>query len=200
MNDLLARLIAAGTPADLVGEVAMALARAEAAQEAIEARRANDRERTARRRSREVTECHVTTRDVTDAPSLSPAPLSSPQTPQQTPHPHTHPDNTTRAREDDPFPRPEWCEPQVWRDLKANRKAKRLPCTPTAHAKLMRDIDKLVDDDWPPGRLLEAIVARGWAAAYDPREERAPANDRTIQHRFSSTATAAARARANLGC
>jgi hypothetical protein len=53
MSDLLARLIAAGTPLDLVGEVARLIARAEL----LEERRANDRERKARQReaSREVT-------------------------------------------------------------------------------------------------------------------------------------------------
>ncbi len=152
----------------------MASARAEVAKEAIEARRAADRGRQQRRRgnvtSRDITGHSVTTRDVTGDPSLSPSPLSSPQTPQQTPRPHTHPDVNSRAREADPFPKPEWADPQHWRDLKANRKAKRLPNTATAHAKFLRDIDKLSDDEWPPGRLLEAIVARGWAAAYDPRE------------------------------
>src|SRR5690606_30179294 len=92
----------------------------------------------------------------------------------------THPDgDTPRARKADPFPMPEWVlDPQHWTDLKANRKAKRLPNTPTAHAKFLRDIATLVDDEWPPGRLLEAIVGRGWAAAYDPRETRKPRNDR----------------------
>jgi hypothetical protein len=58
---LVARLIEAGTPPDLVEEVAMALARAQVFEEAIEKRRANDRERQARRNvnSREVTITHV---------------------------------------------------------------------------------------------------------------------------------------------
>lgn len=96
---------------------------------------------------------------------------------------HTPPDMTTRARKADPFPRPDWCSEQIWNDLKANRKAKRLPNTASAHAKLLRDLEAMSDDDWPPGRLLEAIVARGWAAAYDPRENR---NDRPPN--FSRTA------------
>ena len=129
-------------------------------------RRAKDAERQRRHRaSRDVT---VTNGDSVTAPALSPSPNEN----NSNPHPHTHPDVTTRARE--AFPKPDWADPQHWRDLKANRKAKRLPCTATAHAKLLRDIDKLTDDAWPPGRLLEAIVARGWAAAYDPREDRVP--------------------------
>jgi hypothetical protein len=145
-------------------------------------------ERQARYRARmkggDVT-CDVTrdgNSDVT-SPPLSRPPnenISNPPT-------HTPPDITTRAREADPFPKPDWADLQVWRDLKANRKAKRLPCTPTAHAKLLRDIGKMASDEWPPGRLLEAIVARGWAAAYDPREgpehaksRQSPANDEPI--------------------
>jgi hypothetical protein len=67
VSDLLARLIAAGTPADLVAEVARELARAEVAQEAIQQRRAKDNARQARRRGMlvEETEDHVMSRDNT---------------------------------------------------------------------------------------------------------------------------------------
>lgn len=59
MTDLVARLVAAGTPADLVGEVAILVAEAKI----LEQRRAKDRERQDRRRhvmSRDVTLGHVT--------------------------------------------------------------------------------------------------------------------------------------------
>ena len=140
-------------------------------------KRAGDAERQRRHRaSRNVT---VTECDIEDAPSLSRPPNEN----NSNPPTHTHPDVTTRARKADPFPRPDWCSEQIWNDLKANRKAKRLPNTASAHAKLLRDLEAMSDDDWPPGRLLEAIVARGWAAAYDPRENR---NDRPPN--FSRTA------------
>uniref|UniRef100_UPI002FDE8096 hypothetical protein n=2 Tax=Sphingobium yanoikuyae TaxID=13690 RepID=UPI002FDE8096 len=76
-TDLLARLIAAGTPADLVAEVAMLAAQADTDRAAIQSRRAADRDRSARRhaRSRDDTLDHVTTRDVTGA---SPSPAPSP--------------------------------------------------------------------------------------------------------------------------
>ena len=67
------------------------------------------------------------------------------------------------------FVRPEWADEVVWADFLKNRKAKRLTNTETAYRAFLRDIEKFVDDDWPPGRLLEAIVSRGWGAAYDPR-------------------------------
>jgi hypothetical protein len=134
-----------------------------------EDRRAKDAERQRRHRaSRDVT---VTERDNADSvtdPALSPSPNEI----NSNPHPHTHPDMNPRARKADPFPRPGWCkEAQHWTDLKANRKAKRLPNTPTAYLKFLRDIEQWVEPGWPPGRLLEAIVGRGWASAqYDPRE------------------------------
>lgn len=156
-------LLAAGVTGEAlveaIAEMELAL-RAEPKQRSAGAIR---QERYRRNKASQVTES-----DACDAaPALSPSPNEN----NSNPHPHTHPDINT-ARE--AFPKPDWCDPQVWRDLKANRKAKRLPCTATAHAKLLRDLDKLTDDDWPPGRLLAEIVARGWAAAYDPREAKSP--------------------------
>ena len=168
-------LMAAGVTGDALVEAIAEMEAAQPKDAVAEKRRAYDRER--KKRMREENKSGGSppdSADIADTPALSPSPNDY----NSNPHPHTHPDNTTRARDAEPFPKPEWADPQVWRDLKANRRAKRLPCTPTAHAKLMKDINKLTDDDWPPGRLLQAIVARGWAAAYDPREDRKPSNDR----------------------
>lgn len=192
-SELVKAMTDAGAPMEAV---LIALRAIEEGEDAIEQRRAADRERKRRQRAKDTEEdVTVTGRSqdtdgtVTAAPSLSPSPKEN----NSNPHPHTHPDNTPRARKADDFPMPEWCpSSQVWRDLKANRKAKRLPCTATAHAKLIRDIEKMADDEWPPGRLLEAIVARGWAAAYDPRENRKPGNDaRNSRQTGNSTRNAA---------
>lgn len=74
--DLLTKLIAAGTPAELVGEVAMALARAEASAQALERRRRSDRERQRDRRgaSRDITLDGVTARDKADTKEIPPNP------------------------------------------------------------------------------------------------------------------------------
>lgn len=173
MSDLLARLIAAGTPADLVAEVALELARAQAAQEAIETRRANDRERSARRhvKSRDITGYNVTTRDVTGEPLPSPSP-SFPPDPQTNPTPaHPRDGDTPRTRKADDFPKPEWADPQVWADFMANRKAKKARNTVTAYRGFLSDIEKHASPDWPPGRLLEHATAKGWAAIYDPEKD-----------------------------
>lgn len=74
-----------------------------------------------------------------------------------------------RAAKSDIFPRPEWADVQVWSDFLMNRKRKQLSNTPTAHKRFLDDIERLSDEEWPPGRLLEHAAARGWGGIYDPR-------------------------------
>ncbi|WP_156353154.1 MULTISPECIES: hypothetical protein [unclassified Sphingomonas] len=90
MSDLIARLIAAGTPADLIAEVAMLAARAEVDREAIETRRAKDRDRQAARR-------HVTSRDIADVADITPSPSPS-SSPDPSNNPTHTPGNEPRAR------------------------------------------------------------------------------------------------------
>lgn len=67
------------------------------------------------------------------------------------------------------FPRPDFADPQHWADLLTNRKQKRLPNTASAHAKMMADIARFADDEWPPGRLVQHAAEKGWGGIYDPR-------------------------------
>lgn len=67
MTQLLADLIEAGTPAHLVAEVAMLLAKAEVADQ----RRASDRARQQAKRDRDSNDSHVTSRDVTDCHNIA---------------------------------------------------------------------------------------------------------------------------------
>lgn len=173
--DLLSRLIAAGTDASLVAEVALLIARAETASEAIQVRRSKDRERQSRRRhamSRDITLDSVTARDVTDEPAPSPSPLPSPCTPNQ---PHaptpTREDTPARTRKAASWPCPEGVDPQHWSDLLANRRAKRMALTPTALEHQLGQIKKFTSDEWPPGRIVQHAAAKGWAAIHDPREK-----------------------------
>ena len=143
-----------------------------------EEKRTRDRERKRRQRTRER-EGHevsrgqsVTAADI-DAPPSPPPPSLSPTPPNLTPTP-TPPEHTPRARKADPFPCPEWCDEQVWRDLKANRRTKRLANTNTAHQRFIDTIEAMADDHWPPGKLVEAIAARGWGGPIDPRTDRKP--------------------------
>lgn len=163
MSGLIARLIAAGTPADLIEEVAMELARAKVAEEAIDQRRSKDRERQQAHR-RNVTSRYAA--DVTQEASPLSSPPKVPPDPQKITPPLTPQPTTGEKRAREPFPRPEWADPQVWADLLANRRKKNLANTASAHRKLLADIDRLTDADWPPGRVLEAAVSRGWGAIY----------------------------------
>lgn len=79
--------------------------------------------------------------------------------------------STARARKADPFPMPDGTDPEHWRDFLANRKRKSLPNTPSAHKRLLADIAKFTDDEWPPGRLIELAAGKGWASVNDPRQE-----------------------------
>ena len=100
----------------------------------------------------------LTARGQTALPKPS---LNRPTSPKTTSSTKLRPRNAA-----DVFPKPNWAARDIWRDFLENRRRKRLPNTATAHAKLIRDVMALVDDDWPPGRVLEAATARGWGAIY----------------------------------
>lgn len=190
-SELMQALTAAGAPMEAVLIAVRALEAKQDEIDAIEAQRAEKRAKDAARKKAErdaARNVHGQSMDesgtVQAEPSLSPSPLSSPQTPQHTPRPHTHPDNTPRARKADPFPCPDWCNPAVWNDLKRNRKTKKLTDTETAHRRFCADVLAMADDEWPPGRLVEAIAAKGWGGAHDPRDDRKPGkpnNDNAIR-------------------
>lgn len=144
--------------------------------------RSSAAERQARYRARQKAQdsCGDVTGDVTgDANNVTEAPLSLPPN-ENNSNPPTHtPGTQTPARKADPFPMPVWCrDPQHWSDLKANRKAKKLANTATAHRQFVAAVERMATDEWPPGRLLEAIAAKGWGGAHDPRDDRNPGNDR----------------------
>lgn len=72
------------------------------------------------------------------------------------------------ARARDQFPKPDWADAQVWADFMFNRK--KAKNTATAFKGFLTDIAKLANDEWPPGRLLEYAVAKGWMGIYQPKE------------------------------
>ncbi|MBB3956859.1 hypothetical protein [Novosphingobium sediminicola] len=154
MSDLLARLIAAGTPADLVAEVAMEIARADVVrrQEAEDAARKEKKRADNARRQREFKERNrppVTQGNADNAlPALvavtcvtSPALSPSPNEINSNPHPHTHPEtNTARTR------------------------GTRLPVDWVPEP-LTGDLAKAIAQ-WPPGALERELARfRDWAAS-----------------------------------
>jgi hypothetical protein len=174
---LLQRLADAGTPMHLIMEVAETLADATAAQRLLDRRREKDRNRKRISVESEETTENAEIVESAETPSLN----KSPQTPKINPTPPTH-TRDAPARKAEPFPKPDWADPQVWADLLTNRRKKNLPNTASAHRKLMADVDRLTDDHWPPGRVLEAAVSRGWGGIYagckDDDDERGTTNRR----------------------
>ena len=63
-------------------------------------------------------------------------------------------------------------DPEHWADLLKNRKTKRLTNTATAYTDLLADLDRLADEEWPPGLLVRHAAVKGWGAIYDPRNQR----------------------------
>ena len=202
MSDLLARLIAAGTPADLIAEVAMEIARADVVrrQEAEEAERKEKRRADNARRQREFkarNRSEVTQGNADNAlpasanvtePALSPSPLPSPHTPQLTPRPHTHPDNNP-VRE---------AVPDLGKPANASR-SKPPHRMPEGWEPVLTDAAKAIVDSWPPGMLDQQVAAfrdhaadkgrtsKDWQAAFRTWITNAnrwkPANDRSSAHR-----------------
>ncbi|ASK88482.1 hypothetical protein [Sphingorhabdus sp. SMR4y] len=163
---LLARLIEAGTPAELIEEVAMMIAEKKVSEKAVEDARAKARERQARKRERDASR-DVTQHNVTDCDEENPGLSLPPKEINSNPPTHT-PVYKHHGRE--AFPKPDWAESGIWRDFLKNRKAKKLTNTETAHRRFLNDIAKLQTDEWPPGRLLEYAVGKGWGAIYEPEE------------------------------
>ena len=113
----------------------------------------------------------VSRRDVTrDIPDSTPFP-APPNENNLTPPTHT-PVYISRARKDSDFPMLDCADAGLWADFLKNRKAKTLPNTATAHAKLSRDLARWSQETGLlPGEVFSACVAKGWGAIYDPRDK-----------------------------
>lgn len=160
-----------------------------------------DRQARYRERQKAQSSDRDVTSDVTrDASQGDASPLSRPPN-EYISNPPTHTPETqtpAHARGDD-FPCPDWCEPSVWRDLKRNRKTKKLTNTPTAHRQFVAKIEAMADENWPPGRLVEAITAKGWGGPHDPRDERKSSNVRQFGNSNQRTAELAEAKMQSLG-
>lgn len=169
VGSLIARLIEAGTPADLVADVAMELARASAAQEIIETRRAKDRERKRDSAPRNSAESEESAEIQT-----GPLPLDkSPQTPKINPHPAPTGYDIAPTRKADPWKAiPEGVSQQAWTGLLANRRAKKSANSPHAYSLICGKLKELAEAGYPPGEMVDLAVERGWTTVFEPKEHR----------------------------
>lgn len=168
---LLAKLIEAGTPAELVGEVAMELARAQAAQEQTERRKAKDRER--KRNSTDSAES-AESQEI-------PSPLEvSPQTPlPKTPNPvgsPLSPPAVVLAEKKQAiacclrvaYPCPEGVSDEQWAAFRDQRKKK---LNPRSYLLLCNKLIALAEDGWPPGEMIDLAIERGWETVFKPKDQ-----------------------------
>jgi hypothetical protein len=156
--DLLKRLIEAGTPADLVAEVAMLAADATALQR----RRQNDRDRQAARR-------HVTSRESADVTEETPSPLVPPKVSPTPPssNPPISPNPSVIARIG--FPPPSGVSEEQWR---AFRKQRKKPINERSYVLLCNKLQDLAEAGWPPGMLVDLAIERGWETVFPPKDQR----------------------------
>lgn len=169
MNELIADLIAAGTPAELVARVAMELGRAQGEVDALARRRASDAERQQAYRISKREACHVTSRDVTNVTNeRDTAPLFLPPN-EKISNPPTHtPEQTPRARKGSDFVCPDGVDPGVWQDFMTNRKRKGLASTGTAYAGLLAALAKVsAETGEPPGEVARICTEKGWGSFND---------------------------------
>lgn len=171
-------LVAAGATVEQLA-AAVKADMAEAEQRLIE-KRAKDRDRQRR---------HRMSRDVTVTPCDTP-PYEDTSTPLS-----SEPEGSSEIgdKRANPFPKPDWADPQVWKDFLANRKRRRLQNTVTAYRGFLADIEKFSTAEWPPGRLLEHATRKGWGGIYDPTESQAQngRRERKPEHPFGRTIDAA---------
>lgn len=155
---LIAKLIEAGTPADLVAEVAMELSRAQVVTETLDRRRKNERERKAR--SREVTGQSVTARDGADKGSLE----VSPRTPLPKPS-KSSPLNPPKSKLVD---QPAWMPSEEWASFKEMRhKMRGIPFTEAAERTVIAKLARLRADGHDPAKLLSKAVERGHRTVFE---------------------------------
>lgn len=134
--------------------------------------------------------CPVDSTDNADEPAPSPPPLSFPHTPKQTPPPHPHPeiyphvragisitvlavivDACRRAlpkpapakrRWPKAMPPPPKVTDDQWAGFVAHRVAKRNALTDRAYELLIAKLAEHATAEWPPGRIVDEMVERGW--------------------------------------
>lgn len=165
---LVAKLIQAGTPAELVAEVAMELARAEAASEILERRRMKDRER-----KRDVPRISAESTENAETAEIQPKVSFDKET---SPRPPKEIKTIPCEREPRAWALPAGVSLQVWTDFLSNRKRKKLGQTETAWKSFNDDLSRVsAQTGIPPPELIRQCTAKGWGAIYDPRDQ---ANER----------------------
>ena len=164
--DLLKRLADAGTPMDLIMEVAETIADARAAERVLEKRREKDRER--KRNSKDSTESEESAEFQPEALSPFAPPKVSPTPPSNTPP--ISPKPTAR------LVLPDWIPLEPWSAFCRMRKATpKVAFTDDAAKRVIAKIERLRGEGHCPTRLLDKAIERGWRTVFPDEDTRQPA-------------------------
>lgn len=183
-TELLKRLAAAGTPIELIAEVAAEMGRLEGECAALDKRRAGERRRKHEQRereamSRDVTGQDVTGRDSEDAPSPQSPPLKVSPDPFKESPPLTPQPVVVGRRAKPKFAPPEGVGFEQWEAFCQQRKKK---LTDHAYSLLCGKLHTLAEAGWPPGKMIDLAIERGWETVFPPKDrpnDHRPANDRS---------------------
>lgn len=179
---LLRRLMAAGTPDELIDEVAGLLAEVRA----LEVARAKNAERQARWKANNKPAGNVTNvNDVTSVTEAdnppSPDKETSPTPPKEI-NPSAPEGGDALPRKAGGFRAPAGVTNDTWIAFCAQRKK---PVTRIAYDRMLKTIGEAAEVGWPPGELFERAVERGYETIFTPTEKRnvqhRPANDRPAE-------------------
>jgi hypothetical protein len=167
-GDLLNRLAAAGTPMDLIMEVAETLAEARAAERLLERRREKDRLR--KRHSAESVESAeaLEIAESAETPSPQSPPLKSTPDPVKITPPLTPQPIDSRARATPLFPPPTGVEAGQWRAFRQQRKK---ALTDRAYLMICNKLTALAEAGWPPGEMIDLAIERGWETVFEPKDQ-----------------------------
>lgn len=171
MSDLIARLIAAGTPADLVADVAMELGRMRGELTALDRRRQADRDRQRNKRDADRHDGNVTSRDNADVTDTPPAldKETSPRPPKEiNPTPRVN-CGRALARKAGGFGPPDNVSLDSWNAFASQRKK---PITEISYARMLKTLAECADVGWPPGEIVDRAIERGWETLFTPTEPR----------------------------
>lgn len=164
---LVAQLVEAGTPSQLLAAVAQALFKAEAEAVALESRRANDRERQARR--------HVNSRELTCEPvkpcdsSLEVFPPPPLPNPIQEITPFIPLKRKRKNGADFRIEPPDWMPVEPWKSMVALRRGMhpKVQWTEDACRLLIAKVDRLRAGGHCPIKLLEKAVLNSWRTVFE---------------------------------
>ena len=168
ITTLVRRMADAGASPELI---AIAVEEIEALQLSLDARRAADRDRKRLQREREK-RANVTGQSgdshgtVQDSPSPQSPPLKAPPDPQKitpplTPHPIA---NGARPK----FAAPDGVQADQW---KAFRQQRKKALNERSYALLCNKLRDLADAGWPPGKMIDLAIERGWETVFEPKDQ-----------------------------